>query len=119
MLPLRGIFSKANREIHQLDCGFNGAGFPHPGVEATAKQANKSLMHYGCHTALRTELQSSLELLVADLGLSFQPFQVNYEQYGGWVTPSWLKWVWEKVDYYAFFLTVNNLLSSYPQEGDD
>jgi hypothetical protein len=32
------------------------------------------------------ELQTSLELLVADLGLLFQPFQVNYEQYGGWVT---------------------------------
>jgi hypothetical protein len=74
MLPLRGIVSKANRGICQLDRGFYGAGFPHPGVEATAKQANKLLMHYGCHTALGTELQSSLEVLVADLGLLFQPF---------------------------------------------
>jgi hypothetical protein len=99
MLPLREIVSKANRGIHQLDRGFYGGGFPHPGVEATAKQANKLLMHYGCHTALGTELQSSLELLVADLGLLFQPFQVNYEQYGDWVTTSWSKRVWEKVDY--------------------
>jgi hypothetical protein len=74
MLPLGGIVSKANRGIHQLDRGFYGMGFPHPGFEATAEQANKLLMHYGCHTALGTELQSSLELLVADLGLSFQPF---------------------------------------------
>ena len=119
MLPLGGIISKANRGIHQLDRGFYGMGFPHPGFEATAEQANKLLMHYGCHTALRTELQSSLELLVADLGLSFQPFRVIYEQYGGWVTTSWLKRVWEKVDYYGFVLTVNNLLSSYPREGDN
>ncbi len=82
MLPLGGIVSKANQQLRQLAHGFYGMGFPHPGVEAMAEQANKLLMHYGCHTALRTELQTSLELLVADLGLSFQPFRVNYEQYG-------------------------------------
>jgi hypothetical protein len=111
------IVSKANRGIRQLDRGFYGAGFPHPGVEATANQANKLLMHNGCHTAFG--LQISLELLVADLVLWFQPFQVNYKQYGGWVTTSWLKRVWEKVNYYRFVLTVNNLLSSYSQEGND
>jgi hypothetical protein len=47
MLPLGGIISKANRGIRQLDRGFYGAGFPHPGVEATLEQANKLLMHYG------------------------------------------------------------------------
>jgi hypothetical protein len=119
MLPLGGIISKSNRGIRQLDCGFYGAGFPHPGVKATAEQANKLLMHYGCHTALRTELQTSQELLVADLGLSFQPFRVNYEPYGAWVTLSWLKRVWEKIDHYEFIPTVNNLLSSYPCEGND
>jgi hypothetical protein len=74
MLPLGGIVSKAKQQLRQLARGFYGVDFPHPGVEATAKQANKLLIHYGCHMALRTELQSSLELLVADLGLSFQPF---------------------------------------------
>jgi hypothetical protein len=82
MLPLGGIVSKANRGICQLDQGFYGAGFPYPEVKATASQANKLLMHYGCHVSLGTELQTSLELLVADLGLLSQPFQVNYEQYG-------------------------------------
>jgi hypothetical protein len=71
MLPLGGIVSKANQCIRQLDRGFYGAGFSHPGVEATLEQANKLLMHYGCRTALGTELQNSLELLVVDLGLSF------------------------------------------------
>jgi hypothetical protein len=97
MLLLGGIVSKANRGIWQLDRGFYGAGLPHPGVEATLEQANKLLMHYGYHTALGAELQTSLELLVVDLGLSFQPFRVSFEQYGDWVTTSWLKRVWEKV----------------------
>ncbi len=74
MLPLGGIVSRTNKGIRQLDRGFYGVGFPHPGVKATAKQANNLLMHYGCHAALGTELQSSLELLVVDLGLLFQPF---------------------------------------------
>ena len=119
MLPLGGIVSKANRGIRQLDCGFYGTGFPHPGVEAMLEQVNKLLMHYGCQTALATELQTSSELLVVDLGLSFQPFRVSYKQYGDWVTTSWLKRVWEKVSFFDFVLMINNLPTSYPREGDD
>jgi hypothetical protein len=119
MLPLKGIVSKANWGIRQLDRGFYGAGFPHPGVEATLEQANKLLMHYGCRTALGTELQTYLELLVVDLGLSFQPFQVSYKHYGDWVTTSWLKRVWEKVSFFGFTISVNNLLACNPREGDD
>jgi hypothetical protein len=119
MLLLGEIVSKANQGIQQLDCGFYGAGFPHPGVEPMVEQANKLLMHYGFHAALGTELQRSLKLLVADLGLSFQPFQVSFEHYGKWVTTSWLKRVWEKVVHYNLVLLVHNLLSVFPREGDD
>jgi len=119
MLPLGGIVSMANGGIRQLDRGFYGTGFPHPGVEATLEQANKLLMHYGCQTALGIELQNLLELLVVDLGLSFQPFQVSYEHFGDWATMSWLKRVWEKVSFFGFTLSVNNLLVCYPREGDD
>jgi hypothetical protein len=119
MLPLGGLVCKANCGIRQLDRGFYGKGFPHPGVEATVEQLNKLPMHYGCHTALGTELQTLLELLVADLGLSFLPFRVSYKHYGNWVTTCWLKRVWEKVNCYGFVLTVNNLASIFPREGDD
>jgi hypothetical protein len=119
MLPLGGVVRKANRGIQQLDQGFYGAGFPHPGIEATVEQANKLLMHYGCHTALGDELNTSLKLLVVDLGLSFQPFHILYKHYGDWVTTCWLKRVWENVDRYGFVLTVHNLLSSFLREGDD
>ena len=105
MLPLGGIARKANRGIQQLDRGFYGSGFPHPGVEATLEQANKLFMHYGCRTALGAELQTSLEILVIDLGLSFQPFQVSYIHFGKWVTTSWLKRIWEKVHFYGFQYT--------------
>ena len=76
-------------------------------------------MHYGCQTALGTELQTSLELLVVDLGHSFQPFRVSYNQYGDWATMSWLKRVWEKVSFFGFVLTVTNLPASYPRESND
>jgi hypothetical protein len=119
MLPLGGMVRKANQGIRQLDRGFFGAGFSHPSVEATVEQTDKLLMHYGCHTALRDELQTLLELLVVDLGLSFQPFCVSYNHYGNWVTTCWLKQVWEKVDHYGLVLTVHNLPLSFPREGDD
>ena len=63
--------------------------------------------------------QTSLELLVVDLGLSFQPFQVSYEHFGEWVTTSWLKRVWEKVCFFGFTIHVNNLQTGFPWEGDD
>ena len=107
------------RRCHWRGRDVHGAGFPHPGVEATLEQANKLLMHYGCRTALGTELQTSLELLVVDVGLSFQPFQVSYEHFGDWATTTWLKRVWEKVSFFGFTLSVNNLLVCYPREGDD
>ncbi len=119
ILPLGGIVSNANCGIRQLNGGFYGAGFPHPRVKATLEQANKLLTHYGCQTALGRELQTSLELLVVDLGLLFQPFCISYDQYGDWVTTSWLKRVWEKVSFFNFVLTVNNLPTSYPREGND
>ncbi len=56
---------------------------------------------------------------MVDLGLSFQPFRVSYDQYGDWVTTSWLKRVWEKVSFFNFVLMVTNLPTSYPQEGND
>ncbi len=69
--------------------------------------------------AIGTELQTSLELLVAELGLAFQPFQVSFEDYGAWVPKFWLKRVWEKVDHFGFVLLVHNPLLSFPQEGDN
>jgi hypothetical protein len=119
MLPLGGIVWTASKGIRQLDRGFYGAGLPHPGVEAIVEQSNKLLMHYGCHTALGTELQTSLGLLLVELGMSFQPLQLSYADFGNMVTTSWLKWVWEKLSRFKFAVTVHNLRSVFPREGDD
>jgi hypothetical protein len=35
------------------------------------------------------------------------------------VTTSWLKRVWEKLDRFKFAVTVHNLRSVFPQEGDN
>ena len=55
------------------------------------EQSNKLLMHYGCRTALGTELQTSIGLLLIELGMSFQPFLLSYANFGHMVTTSWLK----------------------------
>jgi hypothetical protein len=71
MLLLGEIVRTAPKGIQQLDWGFYGAGLPHPGVEGKVKQSDKLLMHYGCCTAMGTELQTSLGLLLVELGMSF------------------------------------------------
>jgi hypothetical protein len=88
MLPLGGIIWMASKGIRQLDQGFYGAGLPHPGVEAIVEQSNKLLTHYGCCTALDTELQTSIKLLLVELGMTFQPLQLSYADFGNMVTIS-------------------------------
>ncbi len=114
MLSLGGIVRTVSKGIQQLNRGFYGTGLPHPGVEAIVEQSNKLLTHYGCCTALGTKLQTSIELLLVELGMMFQPLQLPYANFGNMVTISWLKQVWEKLDRFKFVLTVHNLCSRYP-----
>jgi hypothetical protein len=119
MLLLGGIVRTASKGIQQLDRGFYGTGLPHPGVEAIVEQSNKLLTHYGCRTALGTKLQTSIELLLVESGMTFQPLQLSYANFGNMVTISWLKQVWEKLDRFKFAVTVHNLRSMYLREGYD
>ncbi len=76
-------------------------------------------MHYGCCTALGTKLQTSLGLLLVELGMSFQLLQLLYTDLGNMITTSWLKRVWEKLDRFKFAVMVHNLRSVFPWEGDN
>ena len=96
MAPKGGLIRSAKREIRQLSSGFYGAGLPHPGVETAVAQCNKLLMHYGCQSSTGVKLQVSIELLLCDLGISFQPLQEDYQKFEKWVTRSWLKTIWER-----------------------
>ncbi len=87
---------------------------PNPAVEAIVEQSNKLLMHYGCQTALGTELQTSLGLLLVELGRWFHPLQLSYNKFGDMVTTSWLKRVWEKLDRFKFAVMVHNLRLVFP-----
>lgn len=66
-------------------------------------------MHYGCQSSLGLKLQMSMELLVTELGISLQPLQESYRRYSCFVTNSWLKTLWEKVDMFDFSIEVNNI----------
>ncbi len=48
ILSMSGIPQLVNRLIRQMDRGFYGNGFPHPGIECLTWQINKLLTHYGC-----------------------------------------------------------------------
>jgi hypothetical protein len=114
MLPLGGIVRMASKGIRQLDRGLYGTGLPHPGVEAIVEQSNKLLTHYSCRTALGTKLQTSIKLLLVELGMTFQPLQISYANFRNMVTISWLKQVWEKLDRFKFAVMVHNLRLMYP-----
>jgi len=75
---------------------FYGVGCPHPAIECLVAQLNKLIMHYGSPSCLGINMQTLVKLLVIDLGLSIQPFAEDYGACQHWVTPSWLKSLWEK-----------------------
>jgi hypothetical protein len=116
--PLGGVRWTARRGIRQLDRGFYGIGFPHPAVECLLAQLNKLMMHYGCQNCLGLELQTTMELLVIELGLSAQPLQENYDRHHQRVTHSWMKSVWEKAHRLKVTVTLADLPSQPPWERD-
>ena len=119
LCPAGGICSKAKRDIRQLDSGFYGAGFPHLGVEAATAQVNKLLMHYGCQSAVGILYNLSYELMILEVGLSFQPLQLRYKSFSALLTHCWLKTLWEKCDAYKIKVETYNIPLKFFREGDD
>jgi hypothetical protein len=63
-------------------------------------------------------MQVSMELLLTKSGISAQPLQESYVQYGKWITGTWLKSIWEKVDKFWIMLEIAPLPVCPPREGD-
>jgi hypothetical protein len=104
--------------LRQLDKGFYGIGCPHPGVECLIAQLTKLMVHYGCRSGGGLQLQVSMEMMIIELGLLLQPLQESFCMYGKWVTNTWLKSVWEKVDRFNIKVEITPLAIQPPREGD-
>jgi hypothetical protein len=87
----------AQDTLRHLDQEFYGIGCPHPGVECLVAQLTKLLVYYGCRLGLGIQMSVTMEVLLPELGMSPQPLQTSYPEYGKWVTNTWLNFIWEKV----------------------
>ena len=77
------------------------------------------LSHYGCQSGLGLQMQTSLELLVIELGRSIQPFGEDYNLYQEWVTHSWLKSLWEKLSILLIDIKLGLLPLQLPHSVND
>jgi hypothetical protein len=75
-------------------------------------------MHYGSRSGLGLNIQTSLELLIIEMGLSLQPFTEDYDTCQHWVTSSWLKSVWEKASHLNIEIQLAPLPLQPPREQD-
>ena len=98
--------------------GFYGVGCPHPAIECLTTQLNKLIMHYGSQPGLGLNMQTSLELLIIDTGLSLQPVTEDYDTCQHWVTSPWLKSVWEKASCFNIEIQLAPLPLQPPREQD-
>jgi hypothetical protein len=98
LLSISGVQQSVRRELRQMDWGFYECGFPHPGVECLIAQLNKLLINYGCNSCLGLHMQTSMELMIIEAGVSNQLMSLHYQRYSKWVTHSWLRLLWEKID---------------------
>jgi hypothetical protein len=118
LVPRGGAIGSAAVPLRQLDKGFYGIGCPHPGIKCLVAQITKLLVHYGCPSGIGIEMQVSMELLLTKSGISAQPLQESYVQYGKWIMGTWLKSMWEKVDKFWITVEIAPLPVSTPREGD-
>ena len=119
MLPLGGVRRSIRKELRQMDRGFYGCGLPHPGIECFIAQVSKLLTNYGCNTGLGVHIQTSMELMIIEGGVSNQILAQPYQRYSKWVSQCWLKSVWEKIDLFNLTVEVSALPLPFPRENDD
>jgi hypothetical protein len=120
ILPLGGVVQHTTVASRTIDSGFYGVGLPHIGIEATIAMTNKLLMHFGCSTATGRFMQISYSLLLVELGMSFQPLQVDYNRYNHLVTHTWIvKMLWEKVSMFGITVTTPSASGGFPRERDE
>ena len=117
MLSLSRVWKSVSRELRQMDCGFYGAKFPHPGVECFVVQMIKLLTHYGSNTGLGIHMQLSMELMITEAGISLQPLSTPFHRSKGWVTHCWLKSLWEKVDKFLVRVEIWSYLFNFQESG--
>jgi hypothetical protein len=60
----------------------------------------------------------SMELLMTELGVSSQPLSKSFQKYGKWVTHSWLRSLWEKVDKFDVTVKIAPNPIDPPRMGD-
>jgi hypothetical protein len=63
--------------------------------------------------------QISMKLLIIELGLSGQPLTEDYSMGSSWMTHSWLKSVWEKVDLFRIDVWIGNVDITPPRVGNE
>jgi hypothetical protein len=114
LLLVSGIRQSVKRELRQMDHGFFGCRFPHPGVECLIGQLTKLLTNYGCNSGLGRHLQTSMNLLVIEAGISTQILSKDYRRYSRWVSHCWLKSVWEKIDLFNLTVKIRELPLRFP-----
>jgi hypothetical protein len=119
MLSLGGVRRSIQKELRQMDRGFYGCGLPHPGIECFIAQVSKLLTNYGCTTGLGVHIQTLMELMIIEGGVSNQILSQPYWRYSKWVSQCWLKSVWEKIDLFHLTVEVRALPLPFPRENDD
>jgi hypothetical protein len=63
-------------------------------------------------------MQVTMELLLTEMGISSRPLQESYAQYDKWITSTWLKSIWEKVDNFKITIEIASLPIGPPREGN-
>jgi len=119
ILPLRGVVRHTTVTSRKIDSGFYGVGLPNDGVEAIIAMTNKLLMHFGCSTVVGRFMQISYSLLLVELGLPFQPLQVDDKKYDHLVTHTWMKMLWEKVSMFGIIMTTPSASGGLLREGGE
>ena len=60
----------------------------------------------------------SLEYMILNMVISLQPLQESYKKFKQWMTPRWLKYIWEKCDWFDVMVEVNDTPLELPCCGD-
>jgi hypothetical protein len=118
LLPLLNVNRNITSDWRWLPQTFQGLGLPNMGIEKLSLMLQYVVRHWGSGGPMDFQLRRSFELLQVECGLHGSPFTRDFRLYGCLAMTTWMKLLWQYLDYYQVKLHLDNVVIPPTRERD-
>jgi hypothetical protein len=118
LLPLLNVNRNIMSDWRWLPQSFQGLGLPNMGLKKLSLMLQYVVRHWGCGGPMDFQLRRSFELLQVECGLYRNPLTRDFHLFGCLATNTWMRLLWQYLDYYQVKLHLDNVIIPPIRERD-